>query len=76
MKKEIKKANFLYHLACTKCDSSDGYGAYDDGWGKCFACNETYKWDTNENKGQVIQTEFVVEEKAEVALSKLEEIAT
>jgi len=57
MKKKLAKAKFLYHMSCIKCDSSDGYGAYDDGWGKCFSCGESYKWDTKEEK-PVEQTIF------------------
>ena len=62
------KARFLHHMSCIKCDSSDGYGAYDDGWGKCFSCDESYKWDTQEEK-EVTQTIFKKEAMAGPALS-------
>ena len=26
-------------LPCPKCDSSDAYAIYDNGWGKCFSCD-------------------------------------
>jgi twinkle protein len=62
------KARFLHHMSCLKCDSSDGYGAYDDGWGKCFSCDESYKWDTQEEK-EVTQTIFKKEAMAGPSLS-------
>ena len=43
-----QKGRFLHHMSCVKCGSSDAYGAYDDGWGKCFSCGESYKWETEE----------------------------
>ena len=55
-----EKGRFLEHQSCEKCGSSDAYGAYDDGWGKCFSCGESYKWDTGEKK-VAEQTEFVKE---------------
>jgi twinkle protein len=40
-----EKGRFLEHQECEKCGSSDAYGAYDDGWGTCFSCNASYKWE-------------------------------
>ena len=34
-----RKSNFVKHIACDKCGSSDGNALYDDGHTHCFVCN-------------------------------------
>lgn len=56
-----EKGRFLEHQSCEKCGSSDAYGAYDDGWGKCFSCGASYKWEKEGEAKVVEQTGFVKE---------------
>lgn len=35
------KSNFLRHLSCETCGSSDANGLYSDGHTHCFACGAT-----------------------------------
>lgn len=39
MKHEAVESNFLYHLQCPKCGSSDANSMYDDGHQYCHVCN-------------------------------------
>ena len=40
--RSLEKANFVKHVPCDKCGSSDANGLYDDGHTYCFSC-ETHK---------------------------------
>jgi len=59
MTKQRIKAKFVGHQPCEKCGSSDGYGAYDDGWGKCFVCEKSYQWEKKGVQKLQEQTAFV-----------------
>ena len=39
MKREVVESNFLYHLPCPKCGSSDGNSMFDDGHQYCYVCH-------------------------------------
>lgn len=46
-------ANFVRHIGCSHCGSSDANSLYDDNSTYCFACNKA----SNENKGEDIPME-------------------
>ena len=37
-----ENANFIKHVPCMECGSSDAVALYDDGHGYCFSCNHHY----------------------------------
>ena len=42
MDRAVQKANYVRHISCDKCGSSDANAEYDDGSTYCFSC-ETYQ---------------------------------
>ena len=42
MDRAVQKANYVRHISCDKCGSSDANAQYDDGSTYCFSC-ETYQ---------------------------------
>lgn len=46
-------------LPCPKCDSSDAYAMYDNGWGKCFSCDSNVPLD-DEAIREAREEDFVV----------------
>ena len=42
---KFERANFIAHLECPKCGSSDARALFDDGHSFCFSCNTYFKAD-------------------------------
>lgn len=50
-KREVSESNFLYHLPCEKCGSSDANTMFDDGHMYCYGCH-TYIAPNGENNSK------------------------
>ena len=47
METKHEESEFVKHLPCTSCTSSDGMALYSDGHTHCFVCNTTTRSDGN-----------------------------
>lgn len=64
--KHNEKSNFIKHISCQHCSSSDAYAVYDDGSGYCFSCQ---KYDANHEQ---IEVASVNENLLELSIKNIE----
>ena len=52
---EEKESNFVEHIPCSECGSSDGLGVYDDGHGFCYVCEKHYPKGSFDHDASVVR---------------------
>ena len=72
MDNEREDSEFIKHLPCTTCTSSDGMALYSDGHTHCFVCNTTiYADDSRVVSKKPIRTDLLQGEAVSLPKRKL-----